>query len=183
MKKGDIIRISILRKADFGPEHYGIYDGYGGVYHYNGYTIDNVYVQHSSLGEFEDGGRAYVYSGYEARFSPDEIVRRAGSKLGSHFGGYNLYSNNCEHFATWCSTGVRQSRQTRHVNRDDDKRDIGERFIDAGTIPLINFGDKIDKALSWGDFRKNDEPNIGEEIFNTICVRPLDAINDWLDSW
>lgn len=183
MKKGDIIRISILRKVGFGPEHYGIYDGNGGVYHYDGRTINNVYVQYTSLDEFKAGGVAYVYSGYEAKFSADEVVKRATSKLGSHLGGYKIYSNNCEHFATWCLTGIRQSRQVQHVNKDDDRRDIGEKIIDIGTIPLINFGDKIDKTLGWGDFRKNGEPNIGEEIFDAIFVKPLDIINDWLDSW
>lgn len=31
MKKGDIIYVSVARKADFGPRHYGVYDGPKGV--------------------------------------------------------------------------------------------------------------------------------------------------------
>ena len=44
----------------------------------------------------------------------------------------------------------RQFIQAQHVNIDDDKRDMGEKVIDAGTISLINLGDKIDKKLGWG---------------------------------
>ncbi|WP_329603983.1 lecithin retinol acyltransferase family protein [Clostridium hydrogenum] len=32
------------------------------------------------------------------KYTPKEIIKRAESKLGSDFGGYNLISNNCEHF-------------------------------------------------------------------------------------
>lgn len=38
-----------------------------------------------------------------------EIVQRAESKLGEKL--YNLFANNCEHFATWCMTGNLQSEQ------------------------------------------------------------------------
>ncbi|BFG77833.1 hypothetical protein PTKU46_58660 [Paraburkholderia terrae] len=42
-------------------------------------------------------------------YSPDEIVERAKGRLGT--GGYNLLWNNCEHFAVWCATGVKESEQ------------------------------------------------------------------------
>ena len=35
-------------------------------------------------------------------FSKDEIIANAKEKLGES--GYNLFLNNCEHFATWCMT-------------------------------------------------------------------------------
>ena len=46
-------------------------------------------------------------------YSGDETVRRARSKLGQ--GGYNLAFNNCEHFAVWCKTGIRDSSQVNHI--------------------------------------------------------------------
>ena len=46
-------------------------------------------------------------------YSGDETVARARSKLGQ--GGYNLALNNCEHFAVWCKTGIRESSQVNHI--------------------------------------------------------------------
>ena len=42
-------------------------------------------------------------------YSGDETVERASGEIGK--GGYNLALNNCEHFAVWCKTGVRDSSQ------------------------------------------------------------------------
>jgi NC domain. len=44
-----------------------------------------------------------------ANYSPDEIVRRAFSRLGEQ--DYSLFTNNCEHFVNWCCTGQSESRQ------------------------------------------------------------------------
>lgn len=54
-------------------------------------------------------------------YSPEETVERAESQLGRE--GYNLVFNNCEHFAVWCKTGVKESSQV-------------QRFLEAvvGTI-------------------------------------------------
>ena len=46
-------------------------------------------------------------------YSGEETVARARSKLGQ--GGYNLALNNCEHFAVWCKTGIRESSQVNHI--------------------------------------------------------------------
>lgn len=46
-------------------------------------------------------------------YSGDETVKRARSKLGQ--GGYNLALNNCEHFAVWCRTGVKDSSQVNNI--------------------------------------------------------------------
>lgn len=46
-------------------------------------------------------------------YSPEETVERARSKIG--MGGYNLALNNCEHFAVWCKTGVRDSSQVNRI--------------------------------------------------------------------
>lgn len=35
---------------------------------------------------------------------------------GDNFGEYDLFNNNCEHFATFCRTGIRASAQTELVS-------------------------------------------------------------------
>ena len=42
-------------------------------------------------------------------YSPEETVARAESRLGER--DYNIATNNCEHFAIWCKTGVSESTQ------------------------------------------------------------------------
>lgn len=46
-------------------------------------------------------------------YSPKETIKRAYSRAGE--AKYNLASNNCEHFAVWCKTGLKQSRQVDNV--------------------------------------------------------------------
>lgn len=46
-------------------------------------------------------------------YSPKETVERARSRLGEE--NYSLLSNNCEHFAIWCKTGVSRSYQVRRA--------------------------------------------------------------------
>ena len=46
-------------------------------------------------------------------YSGEETIKRARSKLGE--GGYNLAFNNCEHFAVWCKTGVKDSSQVDNI--------------------------------------------------------------------
>lgn len=42
-------------------------------------------------------------------YTPAETVARARSRIGET--SYNLLTNNCEHFAIWCKTGVSESMQ------------------------------------------------------------------------
>ena len=47
-------------------------------------------------------------------YSPEETVKRAESQLGKgeeREDKYNIIFNNCEHFALWCKTGVKESSQ------------------------------------------------------------------------
>ena len=46
-------------------------------------------------------------------YSPAETVKRARQKLGEE--EYNLLTNNCEHFALWCKTGLHESHQVNEV--------------------------------------------------------------------
>lgn len=56
-----------------------------------------------------------TYKNYHL-YSPEETVQRAKScigktNFGNGYGEYALHRNNCEHFAIWCKTGLRQSIQ------------------------------------------------------------------------
>ncbi|XP_076105492.1 uncharacterized protein LOC143073667 [Mytilus galloprovincialis] len=53
----------------------------------------------------------------ELKYSPDEIVERARSRIGES--AYNLMTNNCEHVAVWCVSGVKESFQATDF---DDKK-------------------------------------------------------------
>ena len=48
-------------------------------------------------------------------FDPETVISRAESKLGER--KYNAFTNNCEHFALWCKTGVSSSEQ---INKATD---------------------------------------------------------------
>ena len=46
-------------------------------------------------------------------YTPEETVERAYSRLGET--KYNLVTNNCEHFAVWCKTGISESHQVNSI--------------------------------------------------------------------
>jgi len=61
--------------------------------------------------------KVYVYD-YDGECTADaEVIRRAQSveRREIPWGDYDLLRNNCEHFATWCKTGVKSSKQVEDV--------------------------------------------------------------------
>ncbi|MBQ6971360.1 MAG: lecithin retinol acyltransferase family protein [Synergistaceae bacterium] len=141
-KNGDILRVNRGLYSHYGvyvsdSDHVIHYTGANGPDDFNGI------VRETTLAEFLNGSPAYSVctfpehpadlpaahegnrlsrilrfirevklTGYHL-YSGDETVRRARSKLGE--GGYNLAFNNCEHFAVWCKTGVKESSQVNRV--------------------------------------------------------------------
>jgi hypothetical protein len=87
--------------------HHGIDCGDRTVIHYRGKQTGGKIAQ-TSYGEFAQGKQVYVKSS-SYKFSADEIVRRAKRRL--HEPNYNFVSNNCEHFATECTSGEPDSQQ------------------------------------------------------------------------
>ena len=116
---GDVIKVNRTLYA-----HYGIYVEGGTVIHYNNEEGGNFsdlsgFVQETSLERFLDGEKSYYICEFNRKdypkiYSPEETVARARSKLGK--GGYNLITNNCEHFAVWCKTGRAKSSQVSNFN-------------------------------------------------------------------
>ena len=97
--------------------HHGIDVGDGTVVHARPHDfarpLEGGSVVRTSLAEFAGGGEVLVTAEPAAAFSADEIVTRALSHVGRE--GYCPVVDNCEHFATWCATGERSSRQVEIV--------------------------------------------------------------------
>ncbi len=94
-----------------GYDHHGIYLGNGRVIHYAGrLRYPEGLVEEVTVAEF-CRGRALAVERSTAgmSFDPEEIVRRARSRLGEQ--GYRVLSNNCEHFCSWCTNGQSRSSQ------------------------------------------------------------------------
>ena len=111
MAKGDLIYVyRNLGNWDGLYQHYGIDCGEGTVIHYR---KPSETIERTSLETFSRGNPIYVAK-YSDGFSyiPDVVVARAESRLGEH--KYNLLFNNCEHFASWCKTGISDSKQIRN---------------------------------------------------------------------
>lgn len=66
-------------------------------------------VVRTSFEEFADGRAVVVVTDPPAAHPPEEIAVRALEAVGRD--GYCPVVANCEHFATWCATGRRRSRQ------------------------------------------------------------------------
>jgi hypothetical protein len=87
-------------------EHHGIDCGDGTVIHYR--KTNQATIAQTSISEFAMGNRIFVKR-FPVSFIPDIVVERAKSRLGEQ--RYSLLTNNCEHFATWCSTGYSECQQ------------------------------------------------------------------------
>lgn len=108
MSRGDQIYVMRpLLNMEGVYEHHGIDCGDDTVIHYSKSTVTPT-VSRTSYTTFSWGNPVYTKR-YSISFIPDVVVERAESRLGEQ--QYNLLSNNCEHFATWCKTGKNESGQ------------------------------------------------------------------------
>ncbi len=93
--------------------HHGIDIGDGTVVHARPHDFRKPFgggrVVRTSQADFSGGRPVHVSTEPPAEFSADEIAARALAHVGRD--GYHLVVDNCEHFATWCATGRRASRQ------------------------------------------------------------------------
>ncbi|MBL8698968.1 MAG: lecithin retinol acyltransferase family protein [Alphaproteobacteria bacterium] len=96
----------VLRRTDWlGLDHDAIADTEGGV-------IRQVFgrgVVRERLAEFDAEGAARVVELRDRRFDHAETLSRAQAAIGAP--DYNLFTDNCQHFASWCATGERNSHQ------------------------------------------------------------------------
>ena len=109
--KGD--HIFILRA---GYTHHGIDMGDGTVVHWalpeasEKSLLDKhqASILRTPLKDFQRDSKLKIKK-YRNSLPADEAVKRALERLGEN--GYHLVFNNCEHFASWCKTGIPESLQ------------------------------------------------------------------------
>ncbi|BFM39274.1 lecithin retinol acyltransferase family protein [Synechocystis sp. LKSZ1] len=118
-------------------EHHGIDCGDGSVIHYR---KPSERIERTSWQTFSRGQPVQrLAEGQRFCFLPEIVVERAQSRLGEQ--KYNLLFNNCEHFATWCKTGISESQQIR-------------RFLPLiDNLPLEGLKDPLTQALQGTDPR------------------------------
>lgn len=94
-----------------GYTHHGVDCGDGTVIHFTGTPLNwrQAKIERWTYDQFAKGRPVIAISGD----SPELAVQRAESRLGE--GGYNLATNNCEHFARWCVEGEQRSPQVATV--------------------------------------------------------------------
>lgn len=94
-----------------GYTHHGMYVGHGRVVHYSGLSgcWQGGPVEEVSLSRFAVGRPVQIVDHDRSPYSPEEIVRRARSRIGEN--DYRVLTNNCEHFCNWCLCGVSRSAQ------------------------------------------------------------------------
>ena len=114
MARGD--RLAVERRfagSTVTYTHHGIDLGDGTVVHARPDDPERIFdggsVARTSRGEFAAGAPIRVITDPPPLHPPDEIAARALSLVGRD--GYCPVVENCEHFATWCATGERGSRQ------------------------------------------------------------------------
>lgn len=105
MTRGD--QVYVMRDVMGVPyRHYGIDYGDGNIIHYR--KVGTATVARTSFEAFARGNPVYTLT-QPVSFIPDVVISRAESRLGEQ--RYNLFFNNCEHFANWCKTGENVSPQ------------------------------------------------------------------------
>jgi hypothetical protein len=130
--RGDHIYV---RRKGLLYSHHGIYAGDGTVIHFKGEDKEkrDPVVIITNMDKFLDGGKLRRRK-YKERLPYSESLRIARGNLLKK--GYSLRVNNCEHFATYCATGKKKSKQVR--------RAMGSIF----TITIVATGSFILKAVT-----------------------------------
>jgi len=92
--------------------HHGIYAGDGNAIHYTGEEKEkkDPLIRETDIEDFLKGGKLKRRN-YKKRLLPFETLSLARKHLSNN--SYSLTLNNCEHFATYCATGKRKSKQLR----------------------------------------------------------------------
>ena len=124
-------------------KHYGVYIGDNKVIHFAPYegqeiSFENGIIHETTIEGFLEGRVLKIDLNAKPAYDEKEIIRRARSRIGEK--GYNLMTNNCEHFARWCVTGQSVSYQTDNISGQ-----IGEAYKDIREEidTIINFIERL----------------------------------------
>jgi Lecithin retinol acyltransferase len=117
--------------------HHGIDRGDGTVIDFGGQGGGKrtAVIRHVTLDEFAQEAPVRTRA-YGKQHRPEAVVARAVSMIGRS--GYDLFSNNCEHFATWCITGEHNSAQVEAV------------WSAAGLVGVGNIAPRMGRAAVVG---------------------------------
>lgn len=153
MAKGD--QLYVWRKfanLDGVYQHHGIDIGDGHIIHYR---KPSEIIEKTPFNIFSRGNKVYIRQ-YPRGFSfiPEIVIERALSRLGEQ--KYNLLFNNCEHFATWCKTGINESKQ------------IQDFIPTIKKLDTFNLFDPLKNAFK--DVNNNNAHNIIDSALNDIRV-------------
>ena len=116
MARGDHLFVHCL-----GYSHHGIEVGEDRVVHFDSDPWRKIAAQRSSrppricettLRGFTQGRPVYTRQ-YDLSDDPERVVQRAYQRIDEQC--YDLFDNNCEHFAVWCKTGQHHSTQVEAV--------------------------------------------------------------------
>jgi hypothetical protein len=129
--------------------HHGVDMGDGWVIHFA--SADGMktgaLIRWATIEDFA-GGAEVKLQGYGVRFNAEQASKRARSMLGRS--GYDLFANNCEHFATWCVTGEHGSIQV-------ERAAAGVGIVSVGVVvPSVGVG----LVTSLGEAAALSGPNL-----------------------
>lgn len=137
-------------------EHHGIYCGdipyknkiyHNVVIHFEG-KFKRGQIRGLSFKNFAQERKIYVIQyKKDSCFSRGVVIERAMSKLGEP--DYNLFGNNCEHFAHWCKTGRKRCGQFHKLMEDGGGIMAG---VIAGGIAGAALPQAIPVAAFYGIF-------------------------------
>ncbi|BFZ14130.1 hypothetical protein BsWGS_17168 [Bradybaena similaris] len=110
---GDLLQFP----RDLGYSHWGVYAGNEDVIHLagepgDGLSTADVAVRKDNFWTVAGTSKTIINNLWDGKYKllpAKEVVRRAESRIGCK--GYDLISNNCEHFACWCRYNVKISSQ------------------------------------------------------------------------
>ncbi len=151
-------------------------------------AINAEIVERTSLETFARGGKIYVVRHVEVGFSfiPDVVVERALSRLGEQ--KYNLLFNNCEHFATWCKTGISKSQQIEefipiitHLQAVGLYEPLKKSLIgaDPNNAQTLLKGALSNLKVSWDEIQPQYKKAIQEaETWNRVAIEALSRNRD-----
>lgn len=114
MARGDHLRVRRLKGA---YHHHGIDLGDGRVVHFSGEPLRwrDARVVCDALDDFCRGVQPEIVPHEGDTREVEETIATALAHVGE--AGYQLWTNNCEHFARYCKTGRRESVQVRRFVR------------------------------------------------------------------
>lgn len=159
--------------------HHGIYIGNDQVIHFSGGEgnnnnfgddIKNAKIKITTIDDFlMNKYQCWKIKGQYTLNQRSEIVSRAFSKLDTDFGGYSPANNNCEHFANWCRTGYKISKQTSFIS------DISKYVISHTDINQQKLNDVL---VFSNEFKKIIKPLEALSGKVTLVKSLLDIVTD-----